>query len=182
MMSPANDEIYAYWNGLRGSRPAPQRSQFDPSELRHLLPDLFILNDEPGSSPCFRLTGTRLYNLFGRELRGTSLCELWTPQEADYASRIAKGVMQHELPVLFNLSAFAADAEPLGHYEMLLLPLRSDEIACDRILGALISERSFQPLAAPVSRFSLQRSRLLSLDHVHRKTPTNDERNLRTAS
>lgn len=76
-------ELYHYWNNLRGSRAAPLRNHVDPMAIRSILPDLFTLkNESSGSDPIFSLTGTRLYNLFQRELRGTAFTSLWKKDAA----------------------------------------------------------------------------------------------------
>ncbi|SPZ35149.1 PAS domain-containing protein [Agrobacterium tumefaciens] len=69
MKSMAGLDIYAYWDELRGKRSAPRREDIDPAKLKHHLGDLFILTDKGENTPFFRLAGTRLCDLFGRELR-----------------------------------------------------------------------------------------------------------------
>lgn len=181
MKCTASMEIYSYWNRLRGSRAAPLRNEIDPAMLRHLLPDLFILTGNPGSSPVFRLTGTRLYNLFGKELRDAPFSNLWTPDKAAYPTSIANGVMQHELPVLLNLEGFSALGRSANHYEMLLLPLRSNEASEGRVLGALIPEKATDIYSEPLGWLSLQRSRLLSLEQNRYEAPKTQVAAIRTA-
>ena len=51
--------LFAYWDGLRGDRAAPERSQIEPGQIRHILADTFILAIEPDGQAEFRLAGTR---------------------------------------------------------------------------------------------------------------------------
>ena len=74
MRSKTTREIYAYWNALRGQRDVPARSQIEPARIRHILPDLFILERTQRGDIRFRLAGTRICGLFARELR----CLLYT--------------------------------------------------------------------------------------------------------
>ena len=164
MKSAASIEIYAYWNALRGNRAAPLRNEIEPNRLRHLLPDLFILSEGSDLSPVFRLTGTRLYNLFGRELRETPFSDLWNAETAQYASRIAHGVMQHELPVLFDIAANSINGYPATHFEMLLLPLKAEDHFPSRLLGALIPDRKVEEFSDPFQPLVLKKSRLLQLE------------------
>lgn len=161
MKNTASIEIYDYWDALRGGRAAPSRNEIEPTRLRHLLPDLFILSEGDNASPTFRLTGTRLYNLFGRELRDTPFSSIWDSKTAQDASRISQGVMQHELPVLFDISAERGNGYSAAHFEMLLLPLQTEEHFPSRLLGALIPDRKVDEFSDPLQPLILTKSRML---------------------
>lgn len=130
-------EIYAYWDKLRGEAAAPMRGQIEPTAIRYALPDLFMLEASPEGDLTFRLVGTRICAMFGRELRGHSFHELWAGGPVSNPIEIAQGVILYESPVLMNLMGFFDDGETF-RFEMLLLPIRSAEGLCDRLLGALV--------------------------------------------
>src|SRR4051794_37663355 len=69
MKHAASRMLYAYWDGARGERAAPERSEIEPGAIRHILADTFIQIGAHGAAE-FRLAGTRLCAPFGRELRG----------------------------------------------------------------------------------------------------------------
>ena len=69
-------DLYAYWQERRGNRPAPERADIVPGPIRHLLSDVFILTLDREAGHPFRLAGTRLCALFGRELKGERFIEL----------------------------------------------------------------------------------------------------------
>ncbi|GAK69454.1 hypothetical protein RRU01S_06_00620 [Agrobacterium rubi TR3 = NBRC 13261] len=161
MKTNTSIDIYAYWDALRGNRAAPLRSEIDPSHIRHLLPDLFVLTDTNDGSPVFRLTGTRLYNLFGQELRETPFSGLWQADQAADACRIASGVMQNERPVLFDIEAESESGHLRQEFEMLLLPLQAEPHFPARLLGALVSDTPLADFGQPFKPLSLTRSRLL---------------------
>src|SRR5215211_6129940 len=75
--------IFAYWDALRGERAAPERGEIEPGEIRHVLADTFMLEIGEGQRAEFRLGGTRLCSLFGRELKGRPLHELWPADGQD---------------------------------------------------------------------------------------------------
>lgn len=154
-------DIYAYWDELRGERPAPARGEIDPSRIRHLLPDLFVLTDLGDEAPVFRLTGTRLYNLFGRELRDTPFTRIWQPDVADEARRIANGVLQHQRPVIFDIVSERVDDHAAQAFEMLLLPLEAEPHFPPRLLGALVGDPPLTDFGQPFKPLTLIRSRLL---------------------
>lgn len=164
MKSMSGLDIYNYWDELRGRKPAPRREDIDPAKLKHHLGDLFILTDKGEQSPFFRLAGTRLCDLFGRELRDRPFAELWSADKAVFPCRVARGILQHQLPVVFDVEAEDDHgAAPLA-FEMLLLPLRTDEGVAPRLLGALLPERPRHEFDAPINRLLMKSSRLLHLD------------------
>ena len=69
MKHAASRELYAYWEGKRGSRPAPERAEIDPGAIRGALGDTFILALDRGAGHPLRLAGTRVCALFGREIK-----------------------------------------------------------------------------------------------------------------
>jgi hypothetical protein len=71
MKHPSNRELFD-WNMRRGERLAPERADIEPSAIRKILGDAFVLERHGVSNPVFRLAGTRLCALFARELKGES--------------------------------------------------------------------------------------------------------------
>src|SRR6188474_1899724 len=72
MKHPSNRELFDYWNERRGERLAPERADIEPSAIRHILGDTFVLEVSGIESHLFRIAGTRLCALFGRELKSES--------------------------------------------------------------------------------------------------------------
>ena len=77
MKHAASRELYAYWEERRGKRPAPERADIEPGAIRHALSDAFILALDGGAGHPFRLAGTRVCALYGRELKGEAFIGLW---------------------------------------------------------------------------------------------------------
>src|SRR5579863_4637673 len=79
MKHAASRELYAYWEQQRGGRSAPERSDIEPGAIRQALSDTFILElADAAHGHAFRLAGTRVCALFGRELKGESFLNLWS--------------------------------------------------------------------------------------------------------
>ena len=70
--------VFDYWNKKRGTRPAPARADIDPTEIRHALGDTFMLAADFVDQLRFRLAGTRVCALFGREIKGEAFAALWS--------------------------------------------------------------------------------------------------------
>ncbi|MFX5676506.1 PAS domain-containing protein, partial [Acinetobacter baumannii] len=47
MKHPSSREFFAYWDNKRGAARAPDRADIDPSAVRGLLGDIFVLSCEP---------------------------------------------------------------------------------------------------------------------------------------
>jgi len=134
MKHPANRDLFAHWNEQRGRRIAPDRGDIAPGAIRHVLADAFFLLAD--ASYPFRLAGTRLCALFGRELKGESFLELWeTPAQM---RELVDAVASEKIGLVAQASGRTAEGVPLvPAFELLLLPLTQHGHIEARILGAL---------------------------------------------
>jgi len=164
MRSKTTIEIYAYWDELRGHRDVPARGQIEPADIRHILPDLFILEKTPRGEIRFRLAGTRICALFARELRGSRFDALWLGEQTARLERIAGDVMAQKAPVVLTAAAIAGTADRLPT-ELVLLPLKSPDGSVDRIIGALVPlSRPHWLGATPVNFLDLGGIRVLDIE------------------
>ena len=128
--------IFSYWDALRGERAAPDRGEIEPGEIRHVLADTFLLEIGPGGAVEFRLAGTRLCALFGRELKGGGFARLWPPYGAPEVGRLIEIVADETAGLVAGLVG-ATDEDDAVDLEMILLPLRHRGRPHARILGAM---------------------------------------------
>jgi hypothetical protein len=136
MKHPSNRELFDYWNERRGNRPAPERADIEPSAIRKVLGDTFVLAAD-GNHP-FRLAGTRLCALFGRELKGESFVRLWDRSMQTAMRELLAVVMEEKTGVAAGVSVATADDSVLAlNMELLLLPLAHFSKAEARVLGAM---------------------------------------------
>lgn len=160
MHTRTSTELFTYWDTIRGAEAGPLRSDIEPGEIRHVLPDIFIL-EEAGGDPLFRLAGTRVCSLFDRELRGLPFSALWPAGQREEPVSIASGVMRYGVPALLNLSGLMRDGRTL-RLEMLLLPVRSAGRIYDRLLGSLSPEMPANEVK-PLRSLRFERSRIIGL-------------------
>jgi len=82
----AHEELFAYWSSLRADTPVPARERLDPSDMKRLLPTVSLIEVAPGEPDDFRvrLAGTGLYSVYGREITGCRLSEIYNTAAADY--------------------------------------------------------------------------------------------------
>ncbi len=122
MKHAATQEIFSYWNTLRAARPAPSRTQINPTAIPKILPDIFLLETNSEGELIFRLAGTRLCALFGRELRGTAFRDLWLAGSEYGVDDLAHTVLEEKAAVVAGAEGFASD-ERGCNLELILLPL-----------------------------------------------------------
>jgi hypothetical protein len=136
MKHASSRELFAYWTARRGSRPAPERSEIEPSAIRKALGDVFILAcDRPAGHP-FRLAGTRVCALFGHELRGQSFLDLWDAESRVALADLMATVGDEMTGAVASANARTAEGWAQG-LELLVLPLRQRGEAQLRMIGVL---------------------------------------------
>jgi hypothetical protein len=142
--------LFAHWDMLRGERAAPTRADIDPARLRGFLADVFMLDAHPWQDGRIRLAGTRICALFGHELKGRHLPDLWAESERAEVSRLVGAVTGG----MQGLVASVAGETPQGREldaELLLLPVRPNANGQCGAIG------SFTAVALPV---------WLGVDHI----------------
>lgn len=138
MQHKTTEAVFNYFNALRAERSAPMRSEIDPAALKSVLPDIFILEKKRDGVVRFRLAGTRICAILGRELRERAFTEIWDEAVSHRMRLAADTVLASRSALEIAVTAFDeyGDAMPL---EMLMLPLFSNEDHCDRIFGSLVA-------------------------------------------
>jgi hypothetical protein len=131
--------VFGYFNRIRNGRPAPLRADIDPVELKTVLPRIFILEMNRSGAIGFRLAGTRICSIMGRELRGEDFNMIWCKTDRHRMKLAAEAVLANQTPLLVELRAIAED-DAEARLEMLLLPLYSAPGVCDRLLGCLAED------------------------------------------
>lgn len=143
MKHAASRGLFAHWTERRGIRALPERGDIEPAAIRAALGDTFILGAEPGEELRFRLAGTRVCALFGRELKDETFAALWDAGHQAAMRRLLATLGEEEIGVV----AGARGRTPEGFscdLELLVLPLRHRGRSGRRMLGALA------PLTVPV--------------------------------
>ena len=124
MKHPASREFFAYWDGKRGHARAPDRSEIEPGALRELLGDIFVLSYDAAAGYPFRVAGTRVCALFGRDVKDRSFSALFSAETRREIEEIVAAVGDEMLPAIAGLTA----TTPRGtraHFELLLLPFNN---------------------------------------------------------
>lgn len=142
MKHPSSLVVYEYWDRKRGNRPAPERADIDPTEIRYALSDTFLLAADFVDQLRFRLAGTRVCALFAREIKGESFNALWSEASGRAVEELLTFVTDEKTGIVAGLSARTDDGAA-ADLELLLLPLAHSGHARVRAIGVLA------PMVAP---------------------------------
>ena len=150
----------SYWEGLRRGQIVPYRSQVDPRYMHCDIGNLFIVEALEDGSQRFRVAGSRIVDMMGMELRGLPVRTIMDPGDRDALGTLIEQTLG--LPAR-GYSRLHPAAGGTGLWEMLLLPLRSDNGNIDRLIGFLLqlsggrSLDGLMPLRLTFERRAVQR-------------------------
>lgn len=134
----AHEELFAYWASLREGARLPGRASLDPAPIKRLLPTVSLIDvatDAQGTAEFrMRLAGTALYGVYGREITGKRLSEIYNTAAADYWRVELGKVVKEKRPAVGVHSLAWRGASHLSIL-WLRLPLASDGEQVDMILG-----------------------------------------------
>src|ERR1700716_4757555 len=105
MKHPSSREFFAYWDERRGGPRAPERSEIEPGAVRELLGDIFVLSYDNDAGYPFRVAGTRVSALLGRDLKDTSFSALFTADSRREIEDIVSYVAEEMLAANAGMNA-----------------------------------------------------------------------------
>lgn len=131
----AHEELFAYWASRRDGARLPSRGSIHPDDFKRHLPAISLIDVTPDQTDYrMRLAGTGLYNVYGREITGRNLGDVYNAAAAAYWRTELDKVVAERRPGagVHNLSWRGA-----GHLSILWLrlPLASNGRDVDMILG-----------------------------------------------
>jgi hypothetical protein len=145
MKHPSSREFYAYWDNARGDALAPDRSEIEPSAVRELLGDVFVLSYNAGAGYPFRVAGTRVCALLGCDLKDRSFSALFNAESRREIEDIISVVTEETLAAVAGITATSSNGST-AHLELLLLPFNARAHAPLSLTGLLVAFESEQSL------------------------------------
>jgi hypothetical protein len=145
-------ELFDYWLLSAGVRRMPARSDLDPFKVPQLLPHIGLIDVRDGvDRAAFKLAGTRLHDIYGREITGKRAGEVFTGEQADYWRRIHVRLVAEGSPLS---GVVRGPAQGRDHILLfwLRLPLSDDGGLVDRILCYDVAAPSASEPALPAHR------------------------------
>ncbi|MEM9733796.1 MAG: PAS domain-containing protein [Pseudomonadota bacterium] len=170
MRHPKTKEMLTYWknrfefaNQDRNSnaRPLwPDRCDIQPAECSSLLSSMFILQVDHGRSN-YRLAGTELCALHGRELKREAFEKPFAPEDQSAAANWVAH-LDHEQIVVLLCSRGENKWGDAVSMETLLLPLAHNGIQNERVLGLTVAHKAPNWIKAhPVVQQTIQSVRVM---------------------
>ena len=127
-------ELFDYWRACAKGISMPSRASISPASIPALLPGISIL--DAGSRPdeiIYRLAGTRLRDIFGREVTGKSVFDLEFGEKRNYWLAVYRRVIDERVPMQGAIKGPVADRDHVVLFWM-RLPLSDDGVAVNKIL------------------------------------------------
>jgi hypothetical protein len=128
---------YQYWQGKRGERRMPRRSDIEPSEIVPLLPNLMIIEVLGGGKrQRYRLVGTAIVETFGVEFTGKYLDQVFSGAHLRSHVENYRIIARAKCPLLLSRRYHS----PIGGAlicHRLVMPLSEDDRAVNQMLVAM---------------------------------------------
>ncbi|KRA59613.1 histidine kinase [Caulobacter sp. Root655] len=134
----AHQEMFAYWASLRRGASLPARVDLHPTSIKRMLPTVSLIDvkrDLDGAVDYrLRLAGTGLYSVYGREITGKALNDVYNSAAVEYWREQLDKVVNERRPGV-GVHSLAWKGSPHMSILWLRLPLASNGRDVDMILG-----------------------------------------------
>ena len=128
--------LYAYWRSLRKNGRPPARRDINPRAMSPFLSTVFMLERSELERVIFRLAGTSVCALFGRELRDADISDLWDESHRPHVKNLTESVFASaDAGVIASLARTESGAEI--DLEWLFLPIFAPSGDLDRLIGCV---------------------------------------------
>jgi hypothetical protein len=137
--------LYVYWLSKKAGRFPPPRDSIDPTEIRLLLPTVFVIEvDHAQERFRYRLAGADVEQLVQAKLHGRWLDEaLRSPLREFFDEAFCAAAFDRK--VQFRKNTLHLTGRPYIRYARLLLPLSADGERIDHLLGCIKVESDSAP-------------------------------------
>ncbi|MEG6510120.1 PAS domain-containing protein [Methyloligella sp. 2.7D] len=127
LVLPGQRQLYDYWKRAAGERQMPARADFQPGQVPKLLPNIALIDLDPGLRDAkFRLAGTALRDVYGGEVTGRRLDQVFAGEPGEYWHRVHGSVQEHGA-AMHGVVQGPADGREHVVLFWLRLPLAADE-------------------------------------------------------
>ena len=127
-------QLYDYWRGKCGKLPLPCRADISPTDFPRLLPGVSLIEPSDAGGYKIRLAGTRLREVYGREITGENVESLEPSAATDYWQNIYRQISDTLTPAQGVVRAPSDGQDHLVQF-WLRLPLGSVSTQLEMILG-----------------------------------------------
>jgi hypothetical protein len=128
-------ELYAYWSKKCGNKQMPSRGDIDPHDMVKLLPIIFLIEvqDNPQDFR-FRLAGTEVCELVGKDITGKLISEVFPPEFCSEVRMHWSSVVEQKKPKSVGGELWVAERNYIS-WEGIVLPLSPDGNTVTMFIG-----------------------------------------------
>jgi N-acetylglutamate synthase-like GNAT family acetyltransferase len=124
LTSPKIAGLARYWEAKRGDRAMPTWADFDPAEIKPLLPHLMVTRYERNPFRVrYSLVGTFVVQYGGADFTGQYLDEMEFPSEVDTDWAEMHRVLVAEGRPIFGICIFMSESGLQNNYEVAMFPI-----------------------------------------------------------
>ena len=149
--SPSLKRVAQRWRDARGARILPSWRNLRLSKIEKLMPIIWSYRYDPVTDKFTgRQAGANIEQIFGKRFAGTPMEELYPPK--DYPRLFARAKRVVCIPEFYRGAGVIFDhLDHWGHGERIMLPLASDGVHGDGVLGATVYDFFLGEREEPVS-------------------------------
>ncbi len=136
-LHPGSRAIFRHWEAIRGESPAPHRGDVELRQLGQFVSWLFIMERSTRSGGyVWRLAGSKVCELWRRELTGSEVLTGWDRFELETIERLLDGVSKDLQPCALRFT-LTTSLDQIIDVEIIALPLRARDGSIQIFGGAL---------------------------------------------
>jgi hypothetical protein len=171
-MHPTSRKLLRTWERIRGERNAPDKSDMSMRELREILPWTCILHRDPVRfSYTFRLAGTAVCDIWGRQLTGSTAFHDWPNFDRETIVRGLDTVAGMKQPCVARFLAHSFGGREVG-FELTAVPVMSADGTEVHALATIAPFRDRRGIQAdPLVEFEIRCIRILWSDQLPGSAP-----------
>jgi hypothetical protein len=166
ILHPGSRKLFVHWETARAERAYPTREDFALAPVKELMSDMVIIEkDYLRQTYKFRLAGSRVCTLLGRNVTGGNVLEGWDGFECEVISKHLELSLKELQPVLIRMRFFTDTLQQVAA-EMIALPIQVRESNRVQLIGGLFPFREAKSLGhSKIARRELVSARAIWTEH-----------------
>ena len=137
ILHPGSRHLFRYWESLRAERPCPRKDEIVLKNIVEVVPNLAIVErDQAKKGWQFRLAGTKIYDLFGKEMTNNDALQGFDSFERGVVSNCLDISQTRMQPCLVRMR-FISEHNVVIAAEMIGLPILDANDGKIQIFGGL---------------------------------------------
>lgn len=144
ILHPGSRKLFAHWEMIRGEQACPAREEFAFGPIKELLPDMVLIErGASGNGYRFRLAGSNVCALFGRNLTASDVLLGWDAFEASILASHFDMAFTDGQPLLARMRLVTDTGLTLAA-ELVAMPIQARNSRQIQLIGGLFSFRELK--------------------------------------